>query len=110
MAQLAPESFDKLIGKRIQKKRLEWGLSADKLSEYIGISQQQLSRYERGTNKINVSHLISIAAYLETPIEWFFEDCLSTKATDKELDKYWNELNLIQKQTLVSFLQAVKNS
>jgi transcriptional regulator with XRE-family HTH domain len=43
-------------------------LTAAELSEQLDISQQQLSRYERGTNKINVSHLVNIAVLLGAPI------------------------------------------
>ena len=57
MSKLSVTETDRLIGKRIQQKRKELGLSASVLSEQIGIAQQQLSRYERGENKINVAHL-----------------------------------------------------
>ncbi|MDP8051125.1 helix-turn-helix transcriptional regulator [Pasteurella atlantica] len=77
MVKLASTEVDKLIGARIQQKRKEVGLSAAELSEKIGIAQQQLSRYERGENKINVSHLVEIASYLNTEIGWFFIDCMS---------------------------------
>lgn len=74
MAQLPAEMTDKLIGQRIQQKRKEFGYSAEKLSECINLSQQQLSRYERGASKINVNHLIDIAIFFKTPINWFFQD------------------------------------
>ena len=46
---------------------------------------QQLSRYERGENKINVAHLVEIAAALNTEISWFFIDCISDqKINDKQ--------------------------
>ncbi|AGO15523.1 helix-turn-helix transcriptional regulator [Glaesserella parasuis] len=65
MAQLPAEMTDKLIGQRIQQKRKEFGYSAEKLSECINLSQQQLSRYERGASKINVNHLIDIAIFFK---------------------------------------------
>lgn len=68
MSKLAVTETDKLVGKRIQQKRKEAGLSAFELSEQIGIAQQQLSRYERGENKINVAHLVEIATVLNTEI------------------------------------------
>jgi len=51
MAKLTSETTDKLVGQRIQKRRKELGMTALQLAEYADISQQQLSRYERGTNK-----------------------------------------------------------
>ena len=67
MSKLSVTDVDRFIGKRIQQRRKELGLTASSLSEQIGIAQQQLSRYERGDNKINISHLVEIAAALDTP-------------------------------------------
>ena len=86
MSKLSVTETDRLIGKRIQQKRKELGLKCPPvLSEQIGIAQQQLSRYERGENKINVAHLVEIAAALNTEISWFFIDCISDqKINDKQ--------------------------
>lgn len=115
MAQLLAVEADKLIGKRIQEKRKELGYSAEKLAEHIDLSQQQLSRYERGASKINVAHLIEIAILLNTPISWFFQDCLpnemllnSEKAS--ELDQKWEQLPILQKEAVMAFLEKVTNS
>ncbi|AIL32431.1 helix-turn-helix domain-containing protein [Basilea psittacipulmonis] len=125
MAQLVAVDIDKSIGQRIQQRRRELGYSADRLSEMIGISQQQLSRYERGANKINVSHLVSIATCLKTPISWFFLDCepqfesyspqpletlaLPIRGDDLKmrLDQHWQALSDEQRKKLISFLDSV---
>ncbi|OTA17461.1 Repressor of flagellae, MrxJ [Xenorhabdus vietnamensis] len=73
------EKVNLLVGQRIQTKRKELGITATALAKQIGISQQQLSRYERGTNRINLAHLVVIAKILDTPIDWFFEDCKESK-------------------------------
>lgn len=116
MAKLVAVDIDKAIGKRIQLRRRELGYSADKLSELIGISQQQLSRYERGANKINVAHLVNIAVYLDTPISWFFLDCkiennniinpqLSLNNDDLKirLHQHWENLSNEQKRISLNF-------
>lgn len=82
MAQLSSDSADKQVGQRIQMRRKELGITAQHLAEVVDISHQQLSRYERGTNKINVAHLVNIAIKLNTPISWFFIDCFSTLDND----------------------------
>ncbi|MBI6549095.1 helix-turn-helix domain-containing protein [Xenorhabdus lircayensis] len=64
-----------LVGKRIQMKRKEIGVTAAELADRIGVSHQQLSRYERGTNKISLEHLVDISMALNTPVDWFLEDC-----------------------------------
>lgn len=75
MPKIPTSDFDKKLGKRIQLRRKELGQTTMIFSENIGISQQQLSRYERGQNKITPTHLFSIAHYTKTPISWFFLDC-----------------------------------
>ncbi|MDC9596063.1 helix-turn-helix transcriptional regulator [Xenorhabdus sp. XENO-2] len=66
-----------LVGKRIQMKRREIGVTAVELADKIGVSHQQLSRYERGTNRISLEHLVAISITLETPIDWFLVDCFT---------------------------------
>lgn len=124
MAQLAAVDIDKAIGKRMQMRRKELGYTADQLSELIGISQQQMSRYERGANKINVSHLVHIATYLKTPISWFFLDCEEEIAKNEKkritnslpidsnelkdrLNQHWEYLSNNQRKKLISFLDAL---
>ncbi|MDX7989221.1 helix-turn-helix transcriptional regulator [Xenorhabdus sp. 12] len=81
------EEANLLVGIRIQTKRKELGITATALAKQIGISQQQLSRYERGTNRINLTHLVDIARILNTPIEWFFLDCQESPSEDSTVNK-----------------------
>ncbi|WP_044471146.1 helix-turn-helix domain-containing protein [Mannheimia massilioguelmaensis] len=115
MAQLLATEVDKLIGKRIQEKRKKLGYSAEKLAEYINLSQQQLSRYERGVSKINVAHLVDIAIFLKTPISWFFQDCMSndmilSEVKISELDQKWNVLPQLQKEAIMNLLETLTNN
>ncbi|WP_447878684.1 helix-turn-helix domain-containing protein [Serratia fonticola] len=124
MSKLTVTEADKLIGQRIQQRRKEQGLTAAKLSEEIDVSQQQLSRYERGTNKINVTHLIDIATRLDTPISWFFMDFssdansgiseLNHKISEvkedelkAQLDYLWPRLSLEQRRAFVVLLDSL---
>ncbi|OCQ53796.1 anaerobic benzoate catabolism transcriptional regulator [Photorhabdus australis subsp. thailandensis] len=91
-----------LVGKRIQKRRKELGMTAVKLAGQIGISQQQLSRYERGINRIDLSHLVQIASILDTPINWFFLDCYSP-ATKMNINKLTDQYIPIAEATLGKF-------
>ncbi len=120
MAQLASESTDKHVGQRIQMRRKELGMTAQHLAELVDISHQQLSRYERGTNKINVAHLVNIATKLNTPISWFFIDCFSTLDSESKkeqnfvplkdadlkerLDQIWPRLTHEQRRVLIMLL------
>ncbi|MDX7993242.1 helix-turn-helix domain-containing protein [Xenorhabdus littoralis] len=81
------EEANLLVGQRIQNKRKELGITATALAKKIGISQQQLSRYERGTNRINITHLVDISKLLDTHIAWFFEDCFKSEKEDNTVNK-----------------------
>lgn len=109
MAKFVPTDIDKLVGQRIQQKRKELGYTVEKLSECVNISQPQFSRYERGTNKINLSHLVAIATFLKTPISYFFTDSMGQfEWNHDELDRHWQELTAKQKEMFVMFLQEIR--
>ncbi|WP_303820547.1 helix-turn-helix domain-containing protein [Actinobacillus minor] len=111
MAQLLATNIDKLIGQRIQQRRREQGYTAEKLSECVDISQPQLSRYERGTNKINMSHLVAIATFLKTPISYFFADCMGQfEWNNDELDRHWQELSTSQKMLFIPLLKELRKN
>lgn len=66
-------STSHLIGKKILFYRKKNGLSVNELSEVIGISPQQQSRYERGINRITLDRLFQYATYFEIDIQSFFQ-------------------------------------
>lgn len=111
MAQPLASEIDRLVGQRIQKRRRELGFTAERLSEYVNLTQPQLSRYERGTNKINVAHLVAIATFLKTPISYFFADCMDDfEWNGDEVDQVWAGLTPSQKSHLVAFIKDLKKS
>ncbi|MDY5107184.1 MAG: helix-turn-helix transcriptional regulator [Actinobacillus minor] len=113
MAQPLATEIDRLVGQRIQKKRRELGFTAEKLSEYVNLTQPQLSRYERGTNKINIAHLVAIATFLKTPISYFFADCMEEfgwSNDEMELDRHWQELSASQKTLFIPLLKELRKN
>lgn len=66
------EEVDKFIGKKIYSLRLAKGLSRQQLSEVIGVTHQQLQKYEKGTNRISVGRLVLIAKALSKDISYFY--------------------------------------
>jgi len=71
--QRSANSVDSHVGSRVRLRRLELGMSQEKLAEQLGITFQQVQKYERGTNRIGASRLHQIALVLQTPITYFFE-------------------------------------
>jgi len=62
------------IGKRMKRRRKELGISQEKLAERLDVTYQQIQRYENGTNQLNTEKLQIIAAVLDIPVSYFFED------------------------------------
>ncbi|MGO2333443.1 helix-turn-helix domain-containing protein [Providencia sp.] len=71
----------KIVGSRIRKIRKSYGLTGTDLARHLNISQQQFSRYERGTNRIDIDSLVAIANFLKTSIHYFFEDISVAEST-----------------------------
>lgn len=62
------------IGEEIKKRRRELGISQERLAEILGVTYQQVQRYESGANKLNVENIQVIADTLAVPMSYFFED------------------------------------
>lgn len=74
MAKPTTNEIDQLLGLRLKKCRQQMGLSAAALAEAIGSTQQQISRYENGQNKLSAAQLYLLASHLDIPVSWFFLD------------------------------------
>lgn len=68
-----PHPIDCHVGRRLRETRAARGLSQEKLANRLGISFQQIQKYETGTNRIGSSRLWEIASVLEVPVGHFFE-------------------------------------
>ena len=67
------ERIDKIIGRKIHELRISMGLSRQQLSGKIGVTHQQLQKYEKGTNRISAGRLAAIAKALNKPVSFFFD-------------------------------------
>lgn len=74
MATKAPNPIDKHVGARVRMRRLLVGMSQEKLGTSLGITFQQIQKYEKGTNRIGASRLQQISEVLGVPVAYFFED------------------------------------
>jgi len=69
-----PNPIDIHVGSRVRLRRMMLGMSQEKLGESLGITFQQIQKYEKGTNRIGASRLQHIARVLTVPVSFFFED------------------------------------
>jgi transcriptional regulator with XRE-family HTH domain len=65
---------DVLVGKRIRMRRTQLSMSQVELASKLGLTFQQVQKYEKGTNRVSCSRLYDIAKCLEAPISFFFSD------------------------------------
>ena len=64
---------DKHVGSRIRMRRLMLGMSQEKLGDGLGLTFQQVQKYEKGTNRIGAGRLQHISQLLQVPVPFFFE-------------------------------------
>lgn len=69
-----PNPIDIHVGSRIRLRRTMLGMSQEKLGEALGITFQQVQKYEKGTNRVGASRLQNMAGILGVPVSFFFED------------------------------------
>ncbi|MGH7185694.1 MAG: helix-turn-helix domain-containing protein [Pseudomonadota bacterium] len=69
-----PNPIDIHVGSRVRLRRTLLGMSQEKLGEAIGLTFQQVQKYERGANRIGSSRLFDLARVLDVPISYFFEE------------------------------------
>ena len=69
-----PKQVDAHVGSKIRNRREELGLSQMSLGEQVGVSFQQLQKYEAGINRVGASRLAALAKALQVPISYFFPE------------------------------------
>ena len=74
MTRRDPNFVDVHVGSRIRMRRQFVGMSQEKLGELLGITFQQVQKYEKGSNRISASRLYYTARILGVPVQFFFED------------------------------------
>lgn len=69
-----PNPIDVHVGSRVRLRRTLLGMSQEKLGEAIGLTFQQVQKYERGANRIGASRLYDLSRVLDVPVSFFFDD------------------------------------
>jgi len=76
----SPNPVDIHVGSRIRLRRMMIGMSQERLGERLGLTFQQVQKYEKGANRVGASRLFAISNILEVPVEFFFADMPSSIA------------------------------
>ena len=80
-----PDNIDKHVGTQLRSRRKVIGLSQEKLAEHIGVTFQQIQKYERGTNRISASRLYSFSKIMDVPIDYFYEGLNGEVVTSSDI-------------------------
>jgi transcriptional regulator with XRE-family HTH domain len=73
IAKKAPNPVDKHVGARVRMRRMMLGMSQEKLGDALGLTFQQVQKYEKGANRIGASRLQQISHILQVTVSFFFE-------------------------------------
>ncbi len=96
MSEKSPEPVDVYVGSRLRLRRILVGFSQEKLAEHLGLTFQQIQKYEKGTNRVSASRLYQVANVLSVPVQYFFDGIpgqdAPMKPTDPEAPESHSEL------------------
>ena len=73
MSTKAPNPVDRYVGSRVRMRRIMLGMSQEKLGEALGLTFQQIQKYEKGTNRVGASRIQQISEILQIPVSFLFE-------------------------------------
>lgn len=112
---------DQRVGARIRQKRRQLGLSQAFLAEHLGLTFQQVQKYEVGANRISASKLFRVAEVLKTPVSWFFETTealddpegrpqavlrFASPSEDKDIVAVWRQVPVESRKAVLDILRA----
>jgi transcriptional regulator with XRE-family HTH domain len=108
--------IDKKVGENLCKLRLWRGISQEKLAEAVGVTFQQIQKYEKGRNRISVSRLWQFSKILKIPVEGFYDgiegavrsDALKLAPEQLTLMKKYNALTVPQKKAVRDYMGFVR--
>lgn len=75
-----PHPVDIHVGSRVRQRRTLLGMSQEKLGDALGLTFQQVQKYERGANRVGASRLHDISRILDVPVSYFFEELSGSAA------------------------------
>jgi transcriptional regulator with XRE-family HTH domain len=80
IAKKAPNPIDKHVGSRVRMRRQMLAMSQTQLGDALGLTFQQVQKYEKGTNRMGASRLQQMSDILQVPVEFFFEGAPNASA------------------------------
>jgi transcriptional regulator with XRE-family HTH domain len=98
-----PNPIDVHVGGRVRFRRMLLGMSQEKLGEKLGLTFQQVQKYEKGINRIGASRLFDLAQVLGVPVQFFYEEAPSAEVHSFMPDGF---VDKPEGQSIVEFLRS----
>lgn len=83
--------MDVHVGSRVRLRRMLLGMSQEKLGEHLGLTFQQVQKYEKGVNRIGASRLFDLAKVLGVPVQFFYDEAPSGMITGSDSIRGFSE-------------------
>lgn len=103
------EAVDKHVGERIQALRRSHSLTQQQVANLLGVSQQQVRKYESGETRLGVKHLLKLAATLGVPNSYFFEN-LPSRDTETSLQATKTTIPESELLQMITFFLRISDS
>lgn len=87
MSKKAPNSIDRHVGNRVRMRRLMLGISQEQLGEGLGLTFQQVQKYEKGTNRVCASRIQQISEILQVPVSFLFDGIRTDSSSVDDLSE-----------------------
>jgi transcriptional regulator with XRE-family HTH domain len=113
VAKKVPNPIDVHVGSRVRIRRLKLGMSQEKLGDALGVTFQQVKKYEKGANRIGASRLQHVSQVLQVAVAYFFEGApgqLKAKGNAPSSDYVSDFLATTDGLTLVKAITQIKNA
>lgn len=88
--------MDVHVGGRIRFRRKLLGMSQEKLGENLGLTFQQIQKYEKGTNRIGASRLFYLAQVLDVPVQFFFKEAPGAEVSEFAGQAFADEASIVE--------------
>jgi len=111
----SPSGIDRVVGQRLRWRRRELKLTQEQLGEKLGLTFQQVQKYEKGVNRISAGRLFEVSEVLTVPVSYFFEgveEMLGTRPMTVHEDEHPPALPLIDSEAmeLVTAFQKITDA
>lgn len=102
---MSKQDIDTHVGKRLRLRRTMMGLSQEAVAKAVGITFQQVQKYEKGTNAMNARRLYEFAQFMHVPVAYFFEGleiagAASSGFSEKEADRFDHNARVSDRESL----------